>query len=109
VEAEARAFRLHGGVTVEALSVARAYQVSGDVTGASESAVASVIAPLRASGNRYAGLLRTTNLARLHVLQGRLRQAASTYEEARETVSESGEMQGSRDRGHERGGAFSVV
>jgi len=80
--------------TVAALSVARAYQVSGDVTGASESAVASVIAPLRASGNRYAALLSLTNLARLHVLQGRLRQAASTYEEAMDMVSESGEMQG---------------
>jgi LuxR family maltose regulon positive regulatory protein len=80
--------------TAAALSAARAYLVSGDVTGASESAVASVVAPLRASGNRYGALLSMTNLARLHVLQGRLRQAASTYQEAMVMVSEFGEMQG---------------
>jgi LuxR family maltose regulon positive regulatory protein len=80
--------------TVAGLSVARAFLVSGDVTGDSERAVASVIAPLRASGNRYGALLSTTNLARLHMLQGRLRQAASTYKEAMEMVSKSGEMQG---------------
>ena len=80
--------------TVAALSVARAFLVSGDATRASESAVASVVAPLRASGNRYGALLSVTNLARLHVLQGRLQQAASTYQEAMEMVSESGEMQG---------------
>ena len=79
---------------VARLSVARAFLVSGDVTRPSESAVASVVAPLRASDNRYAALLSTTNLARLHVLQGRLRQAASTYEEAMELVSESGEIKG---------------
>src|SRR5215210_184929 len=80
--------------TAAGLSAARAYLVSGDVTGASESAVASVVAPLRAAGNRYGALLSMTNLARLHVLQGRLRQAGSAYQEAMEMVSESGEMQG---------------
>jgi LuxR family maltose regulon positive regulatory protein len=80
--------------TVAALSVARSFLVSGDVTPDSERSVASVIAPLRTSGNGYAALLSTTNLARLQVLQGRLHQAASSYQEAMEMVSESGQIRG---------------
>jgi len=76
-----------------ALSASRAYQVSGDVTPDSERSVASVVAPLRVSGNRFASLLSMTNLARLRVMQGKLRQARATYEEAMQVVSESGEMQ----------------
>jgi LuxR family transcriptional regulator, maltose regulon positive regulatory protein len=66
--------------------------VTGNVTGASESSVASAVAPLRVSGNRYQSLLGMTNLARLRVMQGRLRQAGATYEEALRLVSEAGEM-----------------
>lgn len=51
------------------------------------------IAPLRApGGNQYSALAGMTNLARLHVMQGRLRQAKTTYEEAMQVVSESGKM-----------------
>jgi LuxR family maltose regulon positive regulatory protein len=66
--------------------------VSGDVTEASESSVVSALAPLRASGNWYQALLGMTNLARLRVMQGRLRQARATYEEALQRVSQAGEM-----------------
>ena len=76
-----------------ALNASRAYLVSGHVTPASERSVESVVALVLASGNRYAALSSTTNLARLRVLQGRLRQARSTYEEAMQLVSGPGEMQ----------------
>jgi LuxR family transcriptional regulator, maltose regulon positive regulatory protein len=78
--------------TLAALNASLAYQVSGDVTGASESSVASAVAPLRHAGNWYQTLLGMTNLARLRVMQGRLRQAGATYEEALRLVAEAGEM-----------------
>ncbi|HEX9133391.1 MAG TPA: LuxR C-terminal-related transcriptional regulator [Ktedonobacteraceae bacterium] len=59
-----------------------AYLVSGDVTPGPERLVTAVIAPVRASGNVSATLRGLTLLARLHVLQGRLHQAAATYREA---------------------------
>ena len=80
--------------TPAALSASRAFLVSGDVTPDSERSVASVIELLRAAGAQYAALLSITNLARLRVLQGRLRQAASIYQEAMQMVSELGEPQG---------------
>jgi LuxR family maltose regulon positive regulatory protein len=57
----------------------RAYLVNGDVTPASEQAVAAAVAFVRASGNPFAAVSSIYLLARLHVLQGRLRQAAATY------------------------------
>jgi LuxR family transcriptional regulator, maltose regulon positive regulatory protein len=77
-----------------ALNASRTFLVSGDVTRGNERLVESVIAPLMApGGNRYSALASMTNLARLRVLQGRLRQARDTYEEAMQVVSESGKMQ----------------
>jgi LuxR family transcriptional regulator, maltose regulon positive regulatory protein len=77
-----------------ALNASRTFLVSGDVTRGNERLVESVIAPLRApGGNQYSALASMTNLARLHVLQGRLRQARATYEETMQVVSESGKMQ----------------
>jgi LuxR family transcriptional regulator, maltose regulon positive regulatory protein len=61
---------------------AHAYQVSGDVTPESEHLVAGTLAPARASGNLFSILRSLTLLARLYVLQGRLREAATLYEEA---------------------------
>src|SRR5207253_630054 len=55
--------------------------VSGDVTQASEGLVAAASAPVRATGDLFALLTSITLLARLQVLQGRLRQAATTYEQ----------------------------
>ena len=75
------------------LNASRAFLVSGDVTPASEDSLESVVALVRASGNRYAALGSMTNLARLRVLRGRLRQAEATYEEAMQLVSGPGEMQ----------------
>ena len=64
-------------------SAAQAYLVSGDVTPRSEGLLAATVAPARSSGHLYIQLRSLTLLARLHMLQGRLREAASTY---RQTV-----------------------
>src|SRR5215210_1259539 len=76
------------------LNASRTFLVSGNVTRDSERLVRSVIPPLRTpGGNQYAALSSMTNLARLHMLQGRLRQARATFEEAMQVVSESAKMQ----------------
>ncbi|HEX6557556.1 MAG TPA: LuxR C-terminal-related transcriptional regulator [Ktedonobacteraceae bacterium] len=55
------------------------YQISGDVTRAAEREVATAVALIRTSGNLFAIEVSVWLLAQLHVLQGRLRQAAATY------------------------------
>jgi LuxR family maltose regulon positive regulatory protein len=70
------------------LNLARAFLVSGDVTHASERLARDVIVPARASGNLFAALEAFTNLARLQVLQGRLRAAAATYAQAEQLAPE---------------------
>ena len=75
------------------LNASRTFLVSGDVRQGNERLVKSVIAPLRVpGGNQYSALISMTNLARLHVMQGRLREARAAYEEAMQVVSESGKM-----------------
>ena len=65
-----------------------AYQVSGDVTPANERLLEEAVASSRAVGDQIP-LLRSINfLARLRTLQGCLRTAAATYEEAAEVVPE---------------------
>jgi LuxR family maltose regulon positive regulatory protein len=77
---------------VASLNALRAFLVTGDVRPVVEERVASVIAPIRASVNRFALLTSIINLARLQVLQGRLHQAAATYAEAREVVGGAAEL-----------------
>jgi LuxR family maltose regulon positive regulatory protein len=68
-------------------NAALAYQVSGDVRPANERQLEEASAAFRASGAPIA-LLRSINfLARLRTLQGRLRTAVATYEEATDVVS----------------------
>jgi ATP/maltotriose-dependent transcriptional regulator MalT len=67
---------------------AHAYLVSGDVRQEVEAQVAATAAPLRETGDLFALLTSLTLLARLQVLQGRLRQAATTYERAGHVVPE---------------------
>jgi ATP/maltotriose-dependent transcriptional regulator MalT len=64
-----------------------AYQVSGDVTLATEREVAAVHALKRTWDNPFTAVSSITLLARLHVLQGRLRQAAATYAQVVQVVS----------------------
>lgn len=61
--------------------LARRFRVTGEVTPAAERAAMAAVEPIRASGNRLATLASVINIARLRVLQGRLRAAAATYEE----------------------------
>ncbi len=75
------------------IGVARSYLVSGDVTPATERLAAAAVAPARASGNLLAFLASVTNLARLQVLQGRLRQAAATFHEATQLAPGAGRLQ----------------
>jgi len=65
----------------------RAYLVSGDVTLATEREVAAAVAFIRPSGNQFSIVSSTCLLARLHVLQGRLRFAAATYRQLIQLVS----------------------
>ena len=65
---------------------AHAYELSGDVTPATEHEVAAAVALIRTSYNPFATVSSMTLLARLHVLQGRLRLAAATYEQVVQVV-----------------------
>jgi LuxR family maltose regulon positive regulatory protein len=70
-----------------------AYLVSGDVTPAVERAAAAAIAVVRDSGNVFALVRNITTLARLQVLQGRLKLAAATYADAARLEPGLGDMQ----------------
>jgi LuxR family maltose regulon positive regulatory protein len=70
---------MHAGALVYA---AQAYLVSGDVTSAAEHQAASAVQSARAWNHPFLSLRSIITLARLQVLQGRLRQAATTYAEA---------------------------
>jgi LuxR family transcriptional regulator, maltose regulon positive regulatory protein len=64
----------------------RAYLMSGDVTPATEHAVEAAVAFIPTSGNLFATVSSICLLARLHILQGRLRQAAATYAQVVQVV-----------------------
>ncbi len=64
----------------------RSYLVSGDVTSATEHEVAAAVALIRTSDNLFGIVSSLCLLARLHVLQGRLRQAAATYAQVVQVV-----------------------
>ncbi len=68
------------------VNASHAYLVSGDVTPDSEREVAAADALLRAANNPLAAIRSMTLLARLYVLQGRLRQAAATYEQVLQAI-----------------------
>ena len=69
------------------ITAARAYELSGDVTPAIEHEVATAIALIRAStDNPFAAVSSICLVARLYVLQGRLRQAAATYAQVVQAV-----------------------
>jgi LuxR family maltose regulon positive regulatory protein len=66
--------------------MAHAYLVSGDVTPATEHEVAAAVVLIRTSDNPFTVVGSITLLARLHVLQGKLRQAATTYAQVVQAV-----------------------
>jgi LuxR family transcriptional regulator, maltose regulon positive regulatory protein len=68
--------------SVALLNAARVYLVSGHVTSVNERLLLEAITQIRTLGNQVAIMTSLTNLARLQTLQGRLRQATTTYAEA---------------------------
>ncbi len=68
---------------------AHAYEANGDVTPATEREVAAVMALVRTSDNPFGAVSNICLLARLHVRQGRLRQAATTYAQVVQAVPRS--------------------
>jgi LuxR family maltose regulon positive regulatory protein len=68
-------------------NAALAYQVSGNVAPANERALEEVTASFHASGAQVMLLRSIDFLARLRMLQGRLRAAAATYEESAQVAS----------------------
>jgi LuxR family transcriptional regulator, maltose regulon positive regulatory protein len=70
-----------------------AYLVDGDVTPARECLLAELVADGHVSGYRLLTLRGRTLLARLQVLQGRLKQAAATYEEVAQVILGPEELQ----------------
>ena len=61
------------------IATSRACEVSGDVTPTTEHEVAAVNALIPPTSSLFLAVSSICRLARLHALQGRLRQAASTY------------------------------
>jgi LuxR family maltose regulon positive regulatory protein len=79
---EAEVFPRMGAI----VSTALAYEVSGDVRTDSECEVAAAVALVCTSDNPFAAVSSICLLARLYVLQGRLHQAAATYEQVVQMV-----------------------
>jgi ATP/maltotriose-dependent transcriptional regulator MalT len=75
------------------LGTARAYLTSGEATPAVEEHVATAMSLARASGNLVSFLSSISLLARLQVLQGRLRKAANTYGQAMQVTPERERLQ----------------
>ncbi|HEY6542358.1 MAG TPA: hypothetical protein VIZ18_15545, partial [Ktedonobacteraceae bacterium] len=71
---------------IVSMQMAHSYLVSGDVTATTEQQVKAAVASARASGYPLVYLRSLTTLARLQVLQGRLREAAATYQEAEQAA-----------------------
>jgi len=72
-----------GGALVTTI---RAYLVSGDVTPAAESEVVAAVTWICTSSHLFAIEISICLLARLHILQGRLRKAAATYTQVMQAV-----------------------
>jgi len=68
------------------VTAASAYLVDGDMTPATEHQVEAAVASVHALGNLPTTMRSISNLARLQLLQGRLRQAAITIEQATQLV-----------------------
>jgi LuxR family maltose regulon positive regulatory protein len=75
------------------LTAASAYLVDGDLTPATERVVEATVASMRGLHPLPATLRSMANLARLQLLQGRLRQAASTIEQLLHLASGHRELQ----------------
>jgi LuxR family maltose regulon positive regulatory protein len=80
--------------TTAHLHVARAFRVTGDVTVTSERRAFAAVGPIRATGSLFGTHGAIANLALLHEMQGRLREAAATYHELDQLARGRDELQG---------------
>ncbi|HEX6480689.1 MAG TPA: LuxR C-terminal-related transcriptional regulator [Ktedonobacteraceae bacterium] len=78
---------------ISRLNVAQAFLVSGEVTTVQERFAREMVISLQASENESMTMRSLTNLAQLQMLQGRLRQAAATFEQAARAVPQQEKMQ----------------
>ncbi len=78
---------------VSRLNIALAFLESGDVTAPQERLAHEMVASLRTYGNWSLTMRSLTNLAQLQRFQGRLRQAAATFEQAARVVPQPEKMQ----------------
>lgn len=67
---------------ISRLNVAQAFLVNGDVTAPQERLALEMVTVLKTSENQSMTMRSLTNLAQLQSMQGRLRQAAATFEQA---------------------------
>src|SRR6266702_4300415 len=79
-------------------TAANAYLVDGDMTPAAVCFVETTVASVRALGNLPTTMRSISNLARLQMLQGRLRQAAVTIEQAAQLAQGHGGLQALTNR-----------
>jgi LuxR family maltose regulon positive regulatory protein len=77
------------------ITVVHAFLVSGDVTPDSEHELVAAEVMMRSTGSLIAMERTRILLGRLYVLQGRLRQAAATYQQGWQVLSESEAVQSS--------------
>ena len=75
------------------VTAASAYLVDGDMTPATERRVVATVAPMHGLASLPITMRSISNLARLQLLQGRLRQAASTIEQVVQLASGYGGLQ----------------
>jgi LuxR family transcriptional regulator, maltose regulon positive regulatory protein len=78
---------------ISQLNVAQAFLVNGDVTAPQERLALGMVASLRTSENQSMTMRSLTNLAQLQIVQGRLRQAAGTFEKAARVAPRHEDMQ----------------
>jgi LuxR family maltose regulon positive regulatory protein len=76
-------------------TAANAYLVDGNMTPETERVVETTLASVRAMGNIPTTVRSISNLARLQLLQGRLRSAAVTIEQAAQLAARHGGLQSS--------------
>ncbi|MFN8420661.1 MAG: LuxR C-terminal-related transcriptional regulator [Anaerolineae bacterium] len=77
---------------VAVMDAAHRYLVDGDVRTPIEELAEQAVSTVRGVGNLFATMISMTNLARLQVLQGRLRRAESTFAQAENLKPQRGHV-----------------
>ncbi|HZU69160.1 MAG TPA: LuxR C-terminal-related transcriptional regulator [Ktedonobacteraceae bacterium] len=78
---------------ISRLNVAQAFLADGDVTAPQERLALEMVTVLKTSENQSMTMRSLTNLAQLQAMQGRLRQAAATFEQAAQVAPRPEDLQ----------------